>query len=227
MATPARPVVKSIDTASVSANAGAIEAYDFTVYWQVIAKNSAGDAIGCATWSFTTEPAPGYCLNDENGQWPTGAGGYTPAVCDGLTENNITTNGYASEYSLVNVTAGETYVFSSSVDTDLITISSDEGLTAAVFGTSPVTWVSDVTGQIRFYTHVSSNCEASTVGRTRSVICGVPAADSPDFVSLQWPANLDIFQGETGTVYGRIYEAGLTDTTTGQAAGILAWVGVS
>lgn len=208
-------------------NAGAIDAYGFTVYWQVIAKNSAGDAIGCATWSFTTEPAPGYCLNDEYGQWPGGTEGYTPGACDGLTVNNITANGFASEYSLVNVTAGETYVFSSSIDTDLITISSDEGLTAATFGTSPLTWVSDVTGQIRFYTHVSENCDASTTARTRSFICGTPSADSPDFVSLQWPANIDIFQGETGTVYGRIYEAGLTDTTTGQAAGIMAWVGVS
>jgi hypothetical protein len=208
-------------------NAGAIEAYDLTVYWQVIAKNSAGEAIGCAIWSFTTESSPGYCLNDEYGQWPTGAAGYTPNVCDGLTVNNVTTGGFASEYSLVNVTAGETYIFRSSVVTDFITISSDGGLTAVAFGTSPLTWVSNVTGQVRFYTHVSSNCESSNSNRTRSVICGVPPADSPDFVSLQWPPNLDVFQGNSGTVYGRIYEAGLTDTTTGQAAGILAWVGIS
>ena len=47
----------------------------------------------------------------------------------------------------------------------------------------------------------------------------------PDYVNLQWPPTATIAQGGSFTVYGRIYEAGLTDTTVGQAPGIQAWVG--
>lgn len=47
----------------------------------------------------------------------------------------------------------------------------------------------------------------------------------PDYVNLQFPSSATIVQGGSVTVYGRIYEAGLTDTTTGQAPGIQAWVG--
>ena len=66
--------------------------------------------------------------------------------------------------------------------------------------------------------------------RTRIVICGVPSTDSPDYVSLQWPPVLNIVQGGSGTVYGQVYEAGLTDVAPnidGQAPGITAWVGIS
>ncbi|TDP57535.1 T9SS type A sorting domain-containing protein [Flavobacterium dankookense] len=49
----------------------------------------------------------------------------------------------------------------------------------------------------------------------------------PDFVNLQWPPDLTISQTESDIVYGRIYEAGLTDTTSGQAPGISVWVGIS
>lgn len=47
----------------------------------------------------------------------------------------------------------------------------------------------------------------------------------PDYVNLQFPSSATFVQGGSVTVYGRIYEAGLTDTTTGQAPGIQAWVG--
>jgi len=39
--------------------------YDTLFYWKVVAKNVAGDAIGCAEWSFTTVPAPPIPVNDE------------------------------------------------------------------------------------------------------------------------------------------------------------------
>jgi hypothetical protein len=49
-------------------------------------------------------------------------------------------------------------------------------------------------------------------------------------VSLQWPPTATISQGGTVTVYGQVYEGGLTDVApniNGQAPGINAWVGYS
>lgn len=207
-----------------------ITGYNTTFYWKVVPKNAGGSAVGCAESSFTTIAPPGFCLNAPNGQWPNGAAGYTPATCDGLTENSITTAGYAGEYSLVNVELGQTYTFKSSIATDLITISADGGATAADYGTTPVTWVSTLTGQVRFYTHADTDCTDNTDNRTRIVICGVPSTDSPDYVSLQWPPTATITQGGTVTVYGQVYEGGLTDVApniNGQAPGINAWVGYS
>lgn len=202
-----------------------ITGFNTTFYWKIVPKNVAGSATGCVEWSFTTGAAPGYCLSSPNGQWPGAA--YTPATCDGLTSNSITTAGFAGEYSVVNVTSGQTYTFASSIATDLITISADGGVTAAAYGTTPVTWVSTLTGAIRFYTHVDDQCGSNTTSRTRSLICGVASTDSPDYVNLQWPPTATISQGGSVTVYGRVYEGGLTDTTSGQAPGILAWVGIS
>lgn len=205
-----------------------ITGFNTTFYWKVVPKNISGSSVGCAEWSFTTSSAPGYCLNAPSGQWPTGTAGYTPATCDGLFENIVTVNGYAGEYSLINVTSGQTYTFKSVINSvnDLVTISTDGGTTAAAYGTSPLTWVSTVTGQIRFYSHVDNNCGTNANNRTRSIICGIPAPDAPDYVSLQWPPTATIAQGGSVTVYGQVYEAGLTNVA-GQAAGITAWVGYS
>lgn len=61
------------------------------------------------------------------------------------------------------------------------------------------------------------------------VVTAAPS-DLPDYVALQWPPTLNIVQGGSGTVYGQVYEAGLTDVApniAGQAPGINAWVGWS
>jgi len=57
------------------------------------------------------------------------------------------------------------------------------------------------------------------------VVGAIP--NPPDYVNLQWPPTATIAQGGSATVYGQIYEAGLTDTTSGQAPGVSAWVGIS
>ena len=51
--------------------------------------------------------------------------------------------------------------------------------------------------------------------------------DTPDYVNLQWPPSATIDAGDFTTVYGQVYEGGLTDATTSQAAGIEMWVGIS
>ncbi len=204
--------------------------YNTDFYWMIVPVNVSGDAIGCIEWHFTTEPAPGYCLDAPNGQYPSAAAGYTPATCDGIFENVVTTAGWTGEYSLINVTAGQTYTFSSSIATDFITISDAAGTTSYAAAVSPLTWESTLTGQIRFYTHNDDQCNYENVSRSRIIVCGLPATDAPDFANLQWPETLTISQGESGTVFGQVYEAGLTDVAPnidGQAPGIQAWVGIS
>lgn len=113
------------------------------------------------------------CLTAIEGQYPTTT--YTVATCDGLTQNNITTLGWASEYSVVNVTLGETYTFGSSKTTDIVTISSDAGVSADAYGTGSVTWVSTITGEVWFYTNLDDGaCGGEQLSRTRYVICGTP-----------------------------------------------------
>jgi len=51
--------------------------------------------------------------------------------------------------------------------------------------------------------------------------------DTPDYVNLQFPASANVLAGNSTTVYARVYEGGLTDTTSGQAPGIVAWIGIS
>lgn len=168
------------------------------------------------------------CLTADNGLYPGAT--YTPAECDGIAVNTITGLGYASEYSNVNVTLGQTYVFSSSIATDFITISTDDGITSATSGVSPLTWISTIDGVVRFYTHVSSACEASTVFRERNIVCGIASTDQPDYANLQYPGAFSVIAGNTGTVYGQVYEPNLTDVEpgySGQADGIQMWVGIN
>ncbi|MGC4039320.1 MAG: T9SS type A sorting domain-containing protein [Flavobacterium sp.] len=73
-------------------------------------------------------------------------------------------------------------------------------------------------------------CLGTTYGQAEEYTLAVTAApaDAPDYANLQWPYTATIAMGETVTVYGQVYEAGLTDVEpglSGQAAGITAWVG--
>lgn len=178
------------------------------------------------TTTLDCSPAP--CLTSTNGQWPTST--FNPAAnCDGYAVQQITTCGFASEYSVVTVASGQTYTFASSIATDIITLSADAGVTSVATGTGSLTWVSTVSGDIRFYTH-TAGCGAQSTCRIRTVTCGVITNDSPDYANLQFPATLTFAQGGSGIVYGQIYEGGLTDVApniTGQAPGITAWVGIS
>ncbi len=145
-----------------------LDGFNTTFYWMIVPVNSGGEAMGCAVWSFTTIPSPGFCLNGT--LFPDAT--FTPQVCDGTTVNTVVDNAWAGEFSNINVTAGQTYSFNSSVATDFITIGSEDGTTAIVYGTTPLLWTSDVTGVIRFYIHLDDQCLAEDVNRVRSIICG-------------------------------------------------------
>lgn len=135
--------------------------------------------------------------------WPTAT--YTPATCDGTTLNSIATNCYASEYSNVNVILGETYTFTSSVATDFITIGSEDGTTAIVFGENgTLTWIADLTGVVRFYTHLDNACGGANVNRTRGVICGTPPT---------CPKPLNVLVGNIATITADFtWDAGGSET---------------
>jgi len=177
----------------------------------------------------TTEDCPiAGCFNAPFGQYPFGAA-FTPSNCNGLFQNNLAADCWAGEYSLINVTSGQTYTFGSSNASDFITISADGGVTAVASGTGTVTWVSTLDGTVRFYTHLAG-CGTAQVSRTRYVICGVPSLALPDYANLQFPDTISIAHGQSAVVYGQVYEGGLTDVAPnidGQAPGIQAWVGIS
>jgi hypothetical protein len=133
--------------------------------------SGCGAQSTCRTRSVACSSASssGQCLTATNGQYPSTT--YSPP-CTG-TSGTITTCGFASEYSMVNVTSGVTYTFSSSIATDIITISNSTGTTSYATGTGSVVWTATFTGTIRFYTH-TSGCGASSTCRTRMVNCGTP-----------------------------------------------------
>lgn len=112
------------------------------------------------------------CLSAPSGQYPGGTALEIP-TCD-LTTYLIDYDCYAGEYSLLSVTAGNTYTFSSNLSTDFITISDAAGTTAYTSGLHSVTWLATVTGDIRFYTHADASCTAEEDFRSRLVRCGVP-----------------------------------------------------
>ena len=95
---------------------------------------------------------------------------FTP-TCTGANET-ITSAGYATEYSNVNVVAGISYTFSTDIATDFITISNTTNTVAYAWGVTPVTWVSTITGVIRFHNHINAACGTNTSIRYRYVRCG-------------------------------------------------------
>lgn len=139
-----------------------------TYYIQIHRRSGNNGATMTGTICIYTVSSGGGCLTATNGQWPSST--YSP-LCNGSTEN-ITTCGFASEYSMVNVVAGTTYTFSSSIATDIITISNNTGTTVLVTGTGSLVWTSTITGTVRFYTHLTG-CAAQSACRNRSVFCGV------------------------------------------------------
>lgn len=110
------------------------------------------------------------CLTATYGVYP--AATYTPETCDGFSQNYIVDDAYAGEYSNVNVTTGQTYTFSSDITTDFVTISNSGGTTAYASGVGSVTWVSTITGVVRFYLHTGSGCGSEDEDRSRIVVCG-------------------------------------------------------
>jgi len=107
----------------------------------------------------------GGCLTATSGVWPTAT--FTP-VNNGVSAA-ITSNGYAGEYSNVNVLVNYKYVLTSSGTGDYITVSNAGGTTILASGPSPITFVPTASAVIRFYTHTDAVCGEEEVNRSRSI----------------------------------------------------------
>ncbi|WP_332027862.1 T9SS type A sorting domain-containing protein [Kaistella sp.] len=130
-------------------------------------------------------PAPTGCLTATNGQYP--AATFTPN-CNGAV-GNITTVAWLNEYSKVNVIAGTTYTFSTSVNTYFITIGNEAGTAVLASGTGSVTYTPIANGIVRFYSHLSSNCDGTSSSHTRSVKCGTPPPPPTACTDFKTPSN--------------------------------------
>ena len=164
-----------------------------TVYWEMTTLGSTGAIVQLSNTSGTTwvpddsgdnyqavffvagecntVTGPDGCLEADPDlpQWPTST--FVPA-CNG-TAQVIASNCWTGEYSMVQVTAGTEYTFSSSVDTDLVTISDEAGTTVYAAGVSAVNWTAPADGLVRFYLHLDEDCNwGDDVSRSRMVQCG-------------------------------------------------------
>lgn len=111
------------------------------------------------------------CLTAPLGQFPTSP--VTPTCGDG--PEAITTNARTGEYSIINLTQETLYKFSSSVETDFITIADETGTVAYAAGTGEVSFSPLTTGAYRFYLHLNDECDYSETGnRTKFVECALP-----------------------------------------------------
>src|SRR5690606_33798250 len=125
--------------------------------------STTGDVSPCAT-GFNYGEFEDYKFVVEEEEVPTGcltgtlypSTAFTPA-CYGMPQV-ITTIGWAGEYSNVNVVAGTEYIFSSSIDTDFITIANTGGTSVYTSGTGSVTWTATADEVVRFYTHADADC---------------------------------------------------------------------
>jgi hypothetical protein len=160
---------------------------------------------------FYHNPSSGQCTTNTYGKYP--ATNYTTLTCVGTPET-IASDCYAGEYSVVNVTSGTTYTFSSSVATDYITISTGAAVgTAVAFGTGSVTWVSTLTGTVRFFLHTSSACGSSAINRSRIVACGIPSANDAGVTIIYSLGKLPLVFGNNHAVKALIRNNGSTTQT--------------
>lgn len=130
--------------------------------------------------------APG-CLIASNGINPTAL--YTP-TCSGTTET-ITSSALTGQYSLVQLTAGKKYTFTSSVATDFITIANEDGTEVIKYGTGTVSVSATANQVVRFQLNLTNDCTYSTETRSKFVSC----ADIP---GCQWTVRVFDSSGAAG-----------------------------
>lgn len=124
------------------------------------------------------------CTTAAFGQWP--ASTFTP-TCTGA-DQTIVSDAFASEYSVLALTAGTYYRFTCSTATDILTITDATGVTVYTFAIGNVLFLPPATANYRFYRH-TSGCGSSSTNRTITVNCGFtpqPCINSPNG---QWPGS--------------------------------------
>jgi hypothetical protein len=165
------------------------------------------------------ESSHAQCYTAINGLWPSTA--FTPA-CNGAFAN-IVTDAWAGEYSNVNLVAGTTYTFRSSVTTDYITVDNNGAAplvgVIGVSGSAGINWTCTATGIYRFYTHTNSGCGAASVNRTRSISCGAPSGYcTPTGTSGYYISNVTTTGGATNIANATAANAGYGNFTAQSAS---------
>jgi subtilisin-like proprotein convertase family protein len=124
--------------------------------------------LGLVILAAGSNQANAQCTNTPEGEYPFA----TPLVptCGGGPASSPF-DAWTGEYSTVSLVSGEEYQFSSSTGSHYITIISADGTTALAWGTTPVVYTAVATGNVRFATHLNSNCDVGQVNHTRSVVC--------------------------------------------------------
>ncbi|WP_159800371.1 fibronectin type III domain-containing protein [Flavobacterium sp. MK4S-17] len=166
-----------------------------------------GAGLWVAGPSFTTIPAATTgCNGAVNGLWPLDT--FTSA-CSGTNEV-ITTSAFTGQFTNINIADVKTYTFTSSVATDYITITNEDGTETYAAGPTPLTWFSDSTSGIaRFYLNSNSSCAVNSVQRTKSISCVTPVCDgvtshainniTSNSATLSWSQLSSIYQYYVGT----------------------------
>ncbi len=164
------------------------------------------------------------CLTYPNGANPLSI--YYPS-CNGTTET-ISASAHTGEYSFVQLTAGKQYTFSSSVNTDFITIANENGTKVIKYGTGSVKIIATESLTVRFSLNLDNSCSYSSETRSKFINCSDPTG-------CQWTVNvfdtsygdevswtLKDVSGET-VLSGGNYGQGYNDTKTVFADGPLTF----
>ncbi|WP_181248446.1 fibronectin type III domain-containing protein [Flavobacterium magnum] len=178
------------------------------------------------------------CTTAVEGLYPTTT--FTPA-CSGSQET-ITVDAWAGEYSNVNVLANRSYTFRSSVSTDFITITNAAATVIYVSGTTPVSWVSNNAEVIRYFLNTNASCGSQQTSRVRYVTCADLSCNTPGGLTagsitgtsatISWTAASpapasgyeyyysDINTAPTTTASGSVSAGVLSKSLTGLTAGV-------
>lgn len=129
--------------------------------------------INCLLFSYGN--AQNGCLinNPDYPDIPSPSQTFIP-TCSGHYEN-ISFANISGRYAFIQLTAGHTYIFSSSKSTDLITIGDENGTVVLAAGFSSVSYESTSDQIVRFYTHLDEDCSVDGVAdsnREKRVQCG-------------------------------------------------------
>ncbi|MFN8285148.1 MAG: fibronectin type III domain-containing protein [Chitinophagales bacterium] len=181
------------------------------LYVHINTNAACGSASTCRTTTVQNlTPAPSGCTGTS--QFPSTA---FNAPASGTT-TTITTCNFAGEYSrMTAVASGASYIFTSSIATDYITIRSGTfNGTVVANGTTPLTYVTTGTADLFIHIHTNSSCGTSSTCRTTAVQRLSPSCTfTSSFGSATAPA-----AGVTTTISTCSF-AGEYSTITGAVAG--------
>lgn len=177
---------------------------DFSSY-DLYVNAICGDGNESAWAGPASSPAP--CTNSI-GQYPSAI--HVP-VCNGMI-HLVAGCAFAGEHALVQVEEGVEYIFTVSVESDIITIASEDNSLVYTAGIGSVTWTSTVTGNIRFYSHLAG-CGTGFDCRDKSIQCGAPWVDEANVQILYTLGGLPLVFGDSHEIQALISNTGTNDWT--------------